>query len=142
MAAKVISQETYDEVLKENIIEFSMSVDEARDESIQQFEAQGINLANVIKDLTINEETGDPIMYESIDAIKEHSVKNKKLSNEQLQRQLDIFMSELSKSIAHRVQASKNNTQQYLINIIGSELSQTVHEKDSVSAFCCTSEII
>lgn len=47
--AKVISQETFDSVMKENIVEFSMSVDESRKETIDQFEAQGINLANIIK---------------------------------------------------------------------------------------------
>lgn len=36
--AKVISQETYDEVISENIVEFSMSVVEAREETIKQFE--------------------------------------------------------------------------------------------------------
>lgn len=36
----MISQETYDDVIKENIVEFSMSVEEAREETIQQFEAQ------------------------------------------------------------------------------------------------------
>lgn len=44
--AKIITQETFDEVVKENIIEFSMSVDEAKDETIQQFEAQVIFLNN------------------------------------------------------------------------------------------------
>lgn len=38
--AKVVTQETYDEIIKENIIEFSMSVEEAREETIKQLEAQ------------------------------------------------------------------------------------------------------
>lgn len=38
--AKVITQETFDEVVKENIVEFSMTVDEAKVETIEQFEAQ------------------------------------------------------------------------------------------------------
>lgn len=40
--AKVISQATYDDVIKENIKEFAMSPDEAREETIKQFEAQVI----------------------------------------------------------------------------------------------------
>lgn len=40
-SVKVISQETYDDTIKENIIEFSMSVEESREETIAQFEAQG-----------------------------------------------------------------------------------------------------
>lgn len=37
---KIITQETYDEIIKENIVEFSMSIEEAREESIKQLEAQ------------------------------------------------------------------------------------------------------
>lgn len=38
--AKIITQETYDEILKENIVEFSMPIEEAREETIKQLEAQ------------------------------------------------------------------------------------------------------
>lgn len=58
LMAKVISQETFDEVLKENIIEFSMSVEESRKETIQQFTAQSVNLSNLIVNLAINEDSG------------------------------------------------------------------------------------
>lgn len=133
--AKVISQETYDEVIKENIVEFSMAVDEAREETIKQFEAQGINLANIIKDLTINEETGVPIMNEAIDALKGHVEKTKLLDASELDKQLTILITELSKSIAHRVQASKNNTQEFLLEIMKYELQQSDHFKDSVSHY-------
>jgi armadillo repeat-containing protein 6 len=132
--AKVISQETYDEVIKENVTEFSMSVDEARVETIQQFEAQGINLANIIKDLTINEETGEPVMKEAINALKAHVEKSKELDAVELEKQLSILASELSKSIAHRVQASKNNTLDFLLEIMKMELQQSDHLKDSVSS--------
>lgn len=136
--ARVISQETYDEVLKENIVEFSMSVDEAREETIKQFEAQGINLANIIKDLTINEETGNPVMNESLETIKAHVNGSKTISEVELEKQLELLSSELLKSIAHRVQASKNNTQEFLTNLMEKELGQTVsdgHLKDSVSFY-------
>ena len=38
--AKVISQQTFDEVVRENMEEFDMSVDEALAEAVQQFESQ------------------------------------------------------------------------------------------------------
>lgn len=38
--AKVISQETFDDVVKENVVEFAMTPDEAKEETIKQFEAQ------------------------------------------------------------------------------------------------------
>lgn len=42
--AKVISQETYDEAFKENLELLDNSVQEARIETISQFEAMGVNL--------------------------------------------------------------------------------------------------
>jgi hypothetical protein len=38
--AKVISQETFDSTIQENVVEFSMAIEEARNETIEQFEAQ------------------------------------------------------------------------------------------------------
>lgn len=37
---RVISQETYDEVVNENIEQFSMSPEEAIEDAVKQFEAQ------------------------------------------------------------------------------------------------------
>lgn len=38
--AKVISQTTFDDVVQENVVEFAMSPNEAKEETIKQFEAQ------------------------------------------------------------------------------------------------------
>lgn len=53
MASKRITQDTFDAVVKENMDEFEMSAEEALADSIQQFESQGINLANIIKEVHI-----------------------------------------------------------------------------------------
>ncbi len=37
---KVISQETFDAAVRENVEEFGLSLDEAKKDAIQQFEAQ------------------------------------------------------------------------------------------------------
>lgn len=134
--AKVISQDTYDDVIKENIVEFSMSVEEAREETIKQFEAQGINLANIIKDLNINETTGQPVLNEAIEALKNHVEKTKTLEPEELDKQLEVLTSELSKSVPHRVQAAKINTQEYLLKLIEAEIEKgddDGHVENSVS---------
>lgn len=133
--AKVISQDTYDDVLKENIIEFSMSVEEARKETIEQFEAQGINLGNIIRDLTINEETGKPIMSEAIEHLKNHVEKTKILKDDELEKTLDVLMSELCKSVPHRVQAGKNNAQELLLKQMQVEIEKgdsDGHKENSV----------
>lgn len=120
--AKVITQETFDDVVKENIVEFSMGISEAKDETIKQFEAQGINLANIIKDLSLNEETGEPLLNEAIDCLKEHISGVKCLSDESLIEKLDLLTAECSKSVPHRVLASKNGCCEVLQSIINNTL--------------------
>lgn len=100
--AKVISQETFDDVVQENIIEFSMDANEAKQETISQFEAQGINLANIIKDLSINEETGRPILNETIDRLKAISFETS-LDSDEVPTLLDTLTTESAKSVPHRV---------------------------------------
>ena len=46
---KMISQETFDEVVKENVDDFEMSPEEALKDAIEQFESQGVNLGNITK---------------------------------------------------------------------------------------------
>lgn len=110
-----------------------MSVEEAREETIKQFEAQGINLANIIKDMTINETTGQPVLNETIKNLKDHAEKTSILEPLELEKQLDVLMSELSKSVPHRVTAGKMNTQEYLLKIIEVEIEKEGHKEHSVS---------
>ncbi|GLE02129.1 hypothetical protein PINS_up010967 [Pythium insidiosum] len=46
---KQISQETFDEVVKENMEEFEMTPEEALEDAVAQFESQGVDLSNIIK---------------------------------------------------------------------------------------------
>lgn len=47
MALKRITQETFDEVIKENVEEFEMDEKEALAEAIKQFQSQGVSLDNI-----------------------------------------------------------------------------------------------
>lgn len=100
--AKVISQETFDDAVRENVVEFEMSIQEAKDETVQQFEAQGINLANIIKDLNINEETGKPVLNETIEQLKTIS-SGGDLSSSELPKLLETLANECGASVPHRV---------------------------------------
>lgn len=107
--AKVISQETFDDAVRENVIEFEMSVAEAKEETVKQFEAQGINLANIIKDLTINEETGKPLLNETIDKLKTVAdTANDNVNFDELSKLLETLAKECSSSVPHRVVSSVN----------------------------------
>ncbi|XP_030386931.1 armadillo repeat-containing protein 6 homolog [Scaptodrosophila lebanonensis] len=120
--AKVISQDTFDGVVQENIIDFSMSPAEAREETIKQFEAQGINLANIIKDLAINAESGKPIINETIDNIKTH-ITEKDTDVQKILEYLTILDMECQKSLPHRVLAGKIGAQGALITLLETALS-------------------
>ncbi|XP_032804250.1 armadillo repeat-containing protein 6 [Petromyzon marinus] len=61
MGSKRISQETFDGVVRENIAEFSMEPEEALQEAVEQFELQGVNLINIVKEVpkVASEESAD-----------------------------------------------------------------------------------
>lgn len=121
--AKIISQETFNDVVKENIVEFSMTSAEALDETIKQFEAQGINLANIIKNLSINEETGIPMLNETVTQLKDFVSGTCTMENDDLIECLSIVEEECKKSIPHRVLAGKIGTLEVLLMIIEKKLS-------------------
>lgn len=123
--AKVITQETFDDVVKENIVDFAMSAAEARDETVQQFEAQGINLANIIKDLAINEATGQPLIAESLDQLRAHIAggAGRLADAAALHAPLDILRTECDQSVPHRVLAAKNGTLDVLTALAETELA-------------------
>lgn len=121
--AKIISQETFNDVVKENIVEFSMTSSDAKEETIKQFEAQGINLANIIKDLSLNEETGKPCLNEAVDQLKDHISGTSVLDTEQLLNCLSLLETECTKSIPHRVLAGSIGTLEVLLLIVEKALS-------------------
>ncbi|NWS03217.1 ARMC6 protein, partial [Motacilla alba] len=49
MGSRQIAQETFDDAVQENITEFEMEPEEAVREAVQQFEAQGVDLSNIVK---------------------------------------------------------------------------------------------
>lgn len=130
--AKVISQETYDEAIKENIVEFSMSVEESREETVQQFSAQGVNLANIIKDLTINEKTGQPVLNEIANCLKNHAERTQVMEPQELEKQLDILTADLNKSVAHRVVAAQK-AHEFILKIIQDETEIDSNGKCNIS---------
>lgn len=123
---RVITQETYDEVVKENIEEFDMSPEEAIKEAVAQFEAQGVDLSNIIKDLSLS--SGDNhLVSETITKLKE-LVANKNYNEDELLQELEVLKSECSKDIAHRVRAGKEGAYTLLLNLLYSKHSKLYEE--------------
>jgi len=57
MASRKITQESFDEVVKENMEEFGMSPAEAVEDAVSQFEAQGVDLDGIVKSATDSSES-------------------------------------------------------------------------------------
>lgn len=57
--AKVITQSTFDDVVRENMVEFEMSAEEAVSDAVEQFQSQGVNLLNIIQDPTLYGSDGE-----------------------------------------------------------------------------------
>ncbi|KAL1392845.1 hypothetical protein pipiens_000360, partial [Culex pipiens pipiens] len=118
--AKVITQETFDDVVKENIIEFSMSVEESRTETVQQFEAQGINLANIIQDLNVNPETGVPLLNEAVEYLRSTELTSA-ANKEQICGHLATVVAECKLSVPHRVLAAKLGAYELIVGTLEKE---------------------
>ena len=67
-----ISQETFDDVVRENVEDFEMEKEEALAEAINQFKSQGVDLSNV--DLTGG--AGREEMQEAMKALKQMATDN------------------------------------------------------------------
>uniref|UniRef100_A0A182NI88 LRRK2 ARM repeat domain-containing protein n=1 Tax=Anopheles dirus TaxID=7168 RepID=A0A182NI88_9DIPT len=135
--AKVITQETFDDVVKENIVEFSMSVEEAREETIKQFEAQGIHLGNIIKDLNVNTDTGIPLMNESVDELK-RLVEQKDADPQTVCNQLTVLADECKLSVPHRVLAAKLGA----YDLIVSQLKEKTDDDVSLKLLTAANAIV
>ncbi|XP_024935799.1 armadillo repeat-containing protein 6 homolog [Cephus cinctus] len=110
---RVINQETYNEVVKENIEEFSMTPEEAIDDAIKQFEAQGVDLSNVIKDLILCDDRD--LVKTCLDNLRS-SIEEK--NSEIVPEVLEKLKTELDKDIARRIHASNLGGYKILLDLI------------------------
>lgn len=110
---RVISQETYDEVVNENIEQFAMTPKEAIEDAVKQFEAQGIDLTNIIKDLILNDDT--ELITGCLSQLN-IAISDKRYEN--VPQTLEKLRKELDKDIARRVYAGKKGGYNTLIKLM------------------------
>jgi len=103
---KVISQETFDGVVKENMEEFGMEMAEAVADAKEQFEKQGINLHNIVIS-----EKGSQVVVESVQALF------KDLSREELIEYLKTIQECCKNDLAQRVLATDNGAYSVLVKL-------------------------
>lgn len=56
---KQVTQETFDEVVRENMEEFEMDLHEAVQDAVDQFKTQGVDLSNLITSYVRDPDTGE-----------------------------------------------------------------------------------
>ncbi|XP_067932090.1 armadillo repeat-containing protein 6-like [Watersipora subatra] len=116
LPGKRIVQQTFDDVVKENIEDLELEPAEAIADAIEQFEAQGIELNNIVTDLVITE--GATSWYPVVCAMQ--SLQTIDIQDTQaLYKLVTMLRSECDKSLAHRVLAAQRSTGfETLFNII------------------------
>jgi len=103
---RVITQETFDEAVRENMEEFSMEFAEAVKEAKEQFESQGVSLANIVVS-----EKGSQIV---VDAVKSLF---RDLKEEELLSQLASIQNCCESDLAQRVLATDSGAYSVLLRL-------------------------
>jgi len=105
---KVISQETFDDVVRENVEEFGMEMAEAISEAKEQFEKQGINLSNIVIS-----EKGSQVVVKSIQTLFKDDI-----SEDCIVKELNTIQECCKNDLAQRVLATDNGAYSVLIKLI------------------------
>ncbi|CAH0392058.1 unnamed protein product [Bemisia tabaci] len=110
---KIIQQETFDTVVRENIEEFGLSAEEAIEDAEKQFIAQGIDLSNIIKDLYLRKDE-DPLLV-ALERIKDNIGTS---STDGLEEAVENLKNECRKDIARKILAGKKGAYNLLLNVL------------------------
>ncbi|XP_059846944.1 armadillo repeat-containing protein 6 isoform X2 [Hypanus sabinus] len=109
MASRRITQETFDNVVRENMIEFEMEPEEALKEAIQQFESQGVDLVNVVKTVQ-NFTSDDSNPKHHVLQVLDHLQKAlDMLALDEMEEHLTNFTEQCSLNFAHRHLAAEKS---------------------------------
>eukprot|EP01147_Barroeca_monosierra_P005375 gene5375-7125_t len=96
---KQITQETFNDVVCENVNDFDMSPEDAVNDAIQQFEAQGVDLSNIVRILALSNISSDqaytPRASSVLSDIEKILTSEHEIINEENTVKLDIALKEL-----------------------------------------------
>ncbi|XP_018573410.1 armadillo repeat-containing protein 6 homolog [Anoplophora glabripennis] len=111
----VISQETFNDAVRENIEDLGLTPDEALKEAVVQFESQGVDLSSIIKELMLEPKSSDAIE----DRIKQLNNLNKsKAPAKEILEILEALKAECDKGIQYRVIAGQHDAYPILLDTL------------------------
>ncbi|XP_050393057.1 armadillo repeat-containing protein 6 [Patella vulgata] len=134
--AKVISQETFDDVVKENMEDFDMGVDEAIADAVTQFESQGVNLLNIIKDPGMFTNGTGQTNHAVIQALEKVKTCVETNLAENLLDSLAILQTECDEDLARRCLAGKNDGYKILMKALNVFKSDSALMEIILTTFC------
>ncbi|KAL8602261.1 hypothetical protein ACOMHN_022774 [Nucella lapillus] len=139
--AKQITQQTFDDVVKENMQEFEMTVEESIEDAVQQFESQGVNLASIIKDASLyatGEDGDSTTIHPVVAAVQKLSLT---LNSEapdvaSVIADLGVVRDECCIDLSHRCLAGKNQAYPMLLKILRTFSAEERIVEATLQAFC------
>ncbi|XP_065334736.1 armadillo repeat-containing protein 6 homolog [Cloeon dipterum] len=133
---RVITQETFDSVVKENVEDLDMDPEEAIHDAIKQFEAQGVDLTNIVTtQADLSQE------HKIVNLINQLKTLNDQAAGEvdlrELKDSLQGLKGECDLDIAHKVMAGKAGAYQLLLDLL--EKHEEDHSISILVLSCITS---
>ncbi|XP_068217257.1 armadillo repeat-containing protein 6 [Palaemon carinicauda] len=113
---KVISQETFDAAVLENVIEFDMSLEDAIIEAEKEFSAMDVR-TDVVKNFTLSEDKKSVVHF-IVKALEEIRSELELPSGDNLQEPLATVRAQCKLSVAHRILANQHNGYDTLLNLM------------------------
>uniref|UniRef100_T1IJ57 Armadillo repeat-containing domain-containing protein n=1 Tax=Strigamia maritima TaxID=126957 RepID=T1IJ57_STRMM len=125
---KVIQQSTYDEVIRENVVDLDMTPGEAIEDASIQFKSQGVSLSSIVTNPSvIKTDDGIDIIHKVKVAIeKVESQANDPTKGDEIKNQLKIIKDECQLSFAHRFLAANSGAFTVLTSLWTTHLNEVV----------------
>ncbi|CAG9862583.1 unnamed protein product [Phyllotreta striolata] len=124
--AHFISQQTFDDAVRENIEEFGLEPQDALKETINQFEAQGVDLSSIVKELSLGPSKADEIKA-AIEKLKE--LNKIDTPDKVLMDQMDVIRIECDKGLTNKVAVAKAGAYDVLLDVLDTKRSYIVVER-------------
>jgi len=110
---KVVTQETFDEYVRENMEEFDMSKEEAIQEAKDQLLTQGVNLANIVMGLEEDAE-----VVKSLKLLKDLNLEEGESKADTFVENCRVVEEECAKGMAEKVLAEKHDGYKVLVQAL------------------------
>ncbi|KAL2098121.1 hypothetical protein ACEWY4_007328 [Coilia grayii] len=136
MDKRRITQETFDAVVRENIEDFEMDAEDALKEAIEQFESQGVDLSNIVKEVPkASDDTAGDQMHEVLQVLESLRIAAMSpLEQTDITDDLKCFAEQCSLGFAQRYLAAQKDAYPTILSCCQKSLDDAVSLSSALSA--------